>query len=299
MKENKIAIILVNWDGIQDTLACIESLNKCTVNNFEIFVVDNASNISPEAILTQKYPAVHFIASPINLGFAAGNNLALDKINADEYEFVLFLNNDTLVAPDFISPLRAAFENNPNIVAVQPCIFYEKAPNKIWNAGGIWNQWIGDSFSLKKNQTNNTISYCDWLTGCAILAKTATLKKLGGFDPSFFAYYEDVDLSFRLRQDGRQLAMVPKSIIWHKVGSAVQSSLGKEGKQQPLVHFWNWRNRIWVIRKYQNIVFLILNFPFLIVQLFSYSLYFITKRRWTKLKFTWKGFIAGWFDSMN
>jgi GT2 family glycosyltransferase len=108
-----------------------------------------------------------------------------------------------------------------------------------------------------------------------------------------------VELSFRLNENKNQLAMVPNSIIWHKVGGSVHKSNTKEGNLNPLVHFWNWRNRIWVMKKYQSPLLLILNSLFLIPQFLFTCLYFIARGRWIKLKLTFKGFIEGIRYSIN
>ncbi|MEY4279088.1 MAG: hypothetical protein RL377_1092 [Bacteroidota bacterium] len=292
------AIVLVNWNGLQDTIECIESLYASSDHNFEIFLVDNASTISPEQTIQSKFPKVNYIASSTNLGFTGGNNFALEHILKNHFEYVLFLNNDTILDPHFLAPLLQAFDQNPQLNAVQPCIYYHQQPTKIWSAGGKWNQWIGDAFTMNELPQNKQITYPDWITGCAMMVKTSAIQQTGGFNIPFFAYYEDVELSFRLNQDKNQLAMVPTSIIWHKVGGSVHTP-NKEGNLNPMVHYWNWRNRIWVMKKYQSPLLLLFNLILLIPKFIFTCSYFIARARWNKLKLTCKGFLDGLRYSIN
>jgi GT2 family glycosyltransferase len=299
MNVNKTAILLVNWNGLQDTLDCLDSLYGCQEDNFEIFLVDNGSAISPKETITNRYPKVHYIASKVNLGFAAGNNLAIATIADLDFTYVLFLNNDTLVSPHFLRPLVQALEHNQELNAVQPCIYYAHQPKQIWSAGGKWNKWLGDSLTIKVFSNQNKLCYRDWLTGCAMMVRGTALKQLGGFNPQFFAYYEDVELSFRLNEKHNQLALVPDSVIWHKVGGSVHTLKNKEGNLSPMVHFWNWRNRIWVMKKYQSNLWLLINGVILVPQFLLTCLYFVTRGRWNKLKLTYKGFRDGIRYSIN
>jgi GT2 family glycosyltransferase len=158
---------------------------------------------------------------------------------------------------------------------------------------------MGDAQTIAERPIENLFYNCDWLTGCAMLIRTTTLKHTGGFNPKFFAYYEDVDLSFRLNKNKNQLAVVPNSVIWHKAGGSVHKANNKEGNLSPLVHFWNWRNRIWVMKKYQPALLVLVN-AFLLVPIFLFTcVYFIVRGRWNKLKLTCKGFWDGLSYSIN
>ena len=299
MSAPTIAILLINWNGLDDTLLCLETLYACEANNFEIFLVDNGSEIAPEKIITARFPKVHYIASELNLGFAAGNNLAIETILERNFTYLLFLNNDTLVSPGFLGPLYQALEDNPQLNAVQPCIFFKNNPHQIWSAGGKWNKWTGDAETITNIPRQNSLIQRDWLTGCAMMVRITALKHIGGFNPHFFAYYEDVELSFRLNENKNQLAFVPNSVIWHKVGGSVHLADTMEGSLNPMVHYWNWRNRIWVMKKYQPALLLLVN-AFLLVPTFLFTcVYFIVRGRWNKLKLTCKGFWDGLSYSIN
>jgi GT2 family glycosyltransferase len=299
MSAPTIAILIINWNGLDDTLQCLDALYACEENNFEVFLVDNASEISPEKIITARFQKVHYIASESNLGFAGGNNLAIKTVLELGFTYILFLNNDTLTSPDFLSPLCQALEKNPQLNAVQPCIYFAHKPDQIWSAGGKWNKWKGDAETITKIPSQNELYQLDWLTGCAMMVRATALKHTGGFNPQFFAYYEDVELSFRLNENKNQLALVANSVIWHKVGGSVHLVDNTEGNLYPMVHFWNWRNRIWVMKKYQPTMLLLVNTFILIPKFIFACIYFIVRGRYNKLKLTCKGFWAGLRFSIN
>lgn len=306
--QSNIAIILVNWNGIADTMDCLYSLQKIEQQNFDCIVVDNASVINPASELLNTFPDIILLRQEQNLGFAGGNNKGIEYALAHNYEYILLLNNDTIVNPGFLNPLVDCLNNNPLLSAVQPLIYFDDQPNTIWSAGGIWNKWLGDSFTIKHVNTKEPFINRDWLTGCAFFVRATTLKQLGGFNNKLFAYYEDVDLSFRINTNHNALALVPTSIIYHKVSASVNASSvannekqisNKEGKLNPLVHYWNARNRIWLIKKYQPWFTL----PTTILSVFIYytfvCIYFIVRGRFIKLKAVLKGIWEGCTQTMD
>ncbi len=218
-------IIIVNWNGKADTLACLASLRKISYLSRHILVVDNASaDGSVEAIRAQ-FPEVEVLVNDKNERFARANNQGIQKALVAGADLVLLLNNDTEVAPDFLDHLVSAAESRSDVGMVAPKIYYQYDPQLIWFAGGRINFWTGRILHRGLRQRDFPPKYdspevVDFLTGCAILAKRECLEKAGLLDESYYMYAEDVDWCWRARQAGLVCLLQPAAKIWHKVGAS-------------------------------------------------------------------------------
>jgi hypothetical protein len=222
-------IIIVNWNGKADTLACLASLQKVGHQPRHILVVDNASTDGSVEAIRAQFPEVEVLVNEKNERFARANNQGLQKALAAGADFVLLLNNDTEVAPDFLDHLVAAAESRPDTGMVAPKIFYQHDPQRIWFAGGRINFWTGRIYHLGLRQRDFPAKHAsaepvDFLTGCAILAKRECLEKIGFLDESYYMYAEDVDWCWRARQAGFVCLYQPAAKIWHKVSASAGGS---------------------------------------------------------------------------
>jgi GT2 family glycosyltransferase len=218
-------IIIVNWNGKADTLACLASLRKISYPSRHILIVDNASaDGSVEAIRAQ-FPEAEVLVNERNERFARANNQGMQKALAAGAEFVLLLNNDTEVAPDFLDHLVSAAGSRQEVGMVAPKIYYHHDPQLIWFAGGRINLWTGRVSHRGLRQRDLPPKYIspiavDFLTGCAILAKRGFLEKVGFLNDGYFMYIEDVDWCWRAQQAGFVCLYQPAAKIWHKVGAS-------------------------------------------------------------------------------
>ncbi|WP_423147439.1 glycosyltransferase family 2 protein [Rubrolithibacter danxiaensis] len=291
-----VCIILLNWNGLEDTLNCIYSIKThCRTNIYDIIVADNGSTDHSLYILKEQFPEFIFIDNKTNIGFAAGNNKALKYSITHGYSYSLLLNNDTIIEEDIISPLLSYLEGKHAIAAVQPLIYFLNDRNKIWNGGSYFNKFLGLattnlSRSIKKIEATNV----DWVTGCCFLVRNEALIKSGLFNERFFLYHEDVDLSFRLRLEGFQLHFIPWVKLYHKAGaSGKKNSKKKEGPVAPIIHYFNTRNHIWILRRYINPIYFIFALPYQIVYYCSVLFYFLVRRRLKKAHYLMKGIKDG------
>ncbi len=216
-----VAVILVNWNGRQDTLACLDSLRQVDYPALKIILVDNASTDGLVAVVNADYPEVELIVSPTNEGFVGGNNLGMARADAIGADYILLLNNDTEVAPDFLGRLVEAAQQ-PGIGIVGPLIYYHGEPRRIWSAGGRIDWGRGDPIALGEDawdegQFGDSPYVVDYVSGCALMIKRETLKAVGPLDPRFFAYYEEVEWCARVGRAGYRILVVPQSRIWHKI----------------------------------------------------------------------------------
>jgi GT2 family glycosyltransferase len=294
----KIAIILLNWNSFEHTSNCIQSLRLCDYQNFEIIVVDNGSVDGSGDLLKTNFPEIVLLASPTNVGFAAGNNRGFSYAIEQSIPYAMMLNNDVFVEPDFLSQLVNYMELHPDCGAIQPKIFFNHDRKKIWNGGSYFLPWLGWTYSKRYMRTagvlQNQFQLVDWITGCAFLTRTSILKETGLLKEAFFIYYEDVELSFLIRSKGYQLIFHPQSVIYHIAGSSNKAKVkGKEGYSNPFVHYLNTRNHIWFLKLWTKWY----HWPSTLITLFLYYLsimfYFAFRWRIVKLKSVIRGVYHG------
>lgn len=288
----KIAIILVDWNGHDVTRSCLDSLMAMPGRSdlsTDIYVVDNGSSDPLAPILSPIFPTVHFLRSEKNLGFTGGNNLALAQALQADPDYILYLNNDTEVTADFLFPLVDFLETHPQAGAVQPKICFYPDKGTLWNNGNIFYKFIGQT-AVKGYGKPDIIPggaplEQPWLTGCAFLMR-ATLCRSPHylhFDDHFFALYEDVDLSFRIKKAGYSLFLIPNSRIYHRAGySSTTRTKGKEGHTHPFMVYLQCRNRIWTTRLYTPWYFVLTAALYLIMYFSLLIPYFLLRGRTQK-----------------
>lgn len=244
----KVSIILVNYNGDKDTLDCISSLEKVIYKNYEIIVVDNASDNQDE--LENKLPTgVVLIKSEKNLGFSGGNNLGIEYAMEHGSSYVLLLNNDTIVKKDFLDRLVEVAEKNKNVGIVTGKILFHSEPNRVWFGGGEANIEKAMVHHLGVGQTDKSssdIKDISFVTGCLMLISKETISKVGILDDSYFMYSEDVDYCCRIVKENLRMIYTPQSVIYHKV------SVSTGGKNSPFSQYYRTRNDMIVIEKYAN-----------------------------------------------
>lgn len=255
-------IIVLNWNGWKDTIACLKSLYSLQETNFFVIVVDNgSSDNSIEEIdnflkvnrkaefykvnevsgnlditgadygkITNKTTFLYCLKQ--NYGFAKGNNIGIEFAKLLHPEFILLLNNDTEVEPDFLSKLISFSKSYPKYVALCPkiCFFYDK--NLIWNCGGkIWWGFRKYYYARSKEDSIKEKEYLEisFVTGCALFFRTSMVENSKLLTERFFHGEEDFELSYRYKKLGYKMACVLGSKIYHKVGSSTKSlnSIGK------------------------------------------------------------------------
>lgn len=296
-----VAVILLNWNTPQYSFNCIKSLlAHCDQRNFDVIITDNGSTDNSFVFLKKEFPEAYFIDNKKNLGFAEGNNRALAYSIQKGYRYSLLLNSDTDVKEDIVSPLLTYLENNKSVGGCQPAIYWMHEPSKIWNGASYFNSFLGITYSKKTQNKKKEIKKVDWITGCAMMLRNEALCKSGLFTERFFLYYEDVDLSFRIRKAGYELHYLPNLSVYHEAGaSGKQKAKNKEGVLQPIIHYYINRNKIWILRKYGSPWLAPLNiliYSFYYIPLFAY---FALRRRWQKASFLLKGIKEGLFAPLS
>ena len=240
-----VNLIILTWNNSKILEICLDSIEKIDRNDFKVSIVDNSSSDNTIEMVSEKFPHYSLIRNSENLKYAGGYNSALKQIAFADDEYVILLNDDTIVSRDFIDELVSPLLNEQKTIISVPKILYASNINKIWYAGGNVNLWKGiishvgirDFDSPKYSFKNET----DYATGCCFCIKYSDLKKLNYFDLSFDMYCEDVDLSLRAKALNRTIIYNPKSVILHRVSQSIGEHSFKKNKlklQSQLRLFW-------------------------------------------------------------
>lgn len=251
-----ISIIIVNWNGKKDTLACLSSLYKLEREDskIDVIVVDNNSDDDSVSEISTKFPHVSVVVNPENLGFTGGNNKGIEIAKAKGAEYLWLLNNDTTVDPYALQELlKVAREDRVGIVGPKIYFYrgheYHKSRYKenergkvFWYAGGIvdWkNMYVSHRGvdEVDKGQYDKT-EETPFVSGCSMFCTQSFIDTVGYLDNKYYLYLEDFDYCMKAKRAGFKLVYAPKSIIWHKNAS----SSGKPGS--PLHEYYLTRNRI-------------------------------------------------------
>ncbi|OGD32348.1 hypothetical protein A3C91_04795 [Candidatus Azambacteria bacterium RIFCSPHIGHO2_02_FULL_52_12] len=266
----KVTIILVNYNGTNDTLACLDSLRHVDYPAYDIIVVDNASKDVQELVADVgfSFPAAKIITVPQNRGFAGGNNVGIEYALAHRSDYVLLLNNDTTVAPDFLTKLVEAAESKEQIGIVGPKIYFHAEPARIWYAGGefSWRQGgrhLGHG-EIDRYPKDARVASTRYMTGCALLIKAEVMQRIKMMPELYFLYFEDIDWSLAARKAGYDIAVAHGSHVWHKVSQSTR----KMG--EPVLHYYHVRNALLLAKRHAP--------PLAYIGMYAWSMYFYAKQ---------------------
>lgn len=248
--EDKVGVILVNYNGAKYNSECIESIKKSDFKNISIYIVDNNSSDDSVKILKEQYlEDICLIENRENLGFSEANNIGIKKALMDNCEYILLLNNDTVIEEDMISKLIEGSVRYNNAVTA-PKIYYYDNQDIIWSAGGDinWNKGIAVQYGIdeKDEKQYDEESAIRFATGCCILIPKKVINKVGFLSDEYFLYYEDTDYSTRITNSGIDIIYLPKAKMYHKVSASTG------GDKSELVIYYMTRNRLIFNKKYNS-----------------------------------------------
>jgi len=233
-QQKKVALIILNWNGKEDTLRCLASVEKLLKKNIvlQTFVVDNGSTDGSVDEIRKKFPFVWIIQNHENVGFTGGNNTAIHVALKENADYFWILNNDTVVEKYSLAELVDVFDD-PTVGIATSKIYFMKGNEfhykrykenergkVLWYAGGIidWNNVYGSHRGVDEvdHGQYEDIVETDYATGCSMMIARKCIETVGMFDNRYFAYVEDMDLSLRVKKFGWKILFVPTSILWHK-----------------------------------------------------------------------------------
>jgi len=235
----KISFIIPNFKGEVHLAACLQSLGEAA----SVLVVDNASKPSWLKLMKSRFPQVKWLENKLNLGFAPAINQGLIAGQEKGDDYLVLLNNDVIVPDNFVKDLIQFIKSHPQIVLFSPKIYFapgyefhqqrylkKERGQVIWYAGGQIDRanWLFSHRGVDEVDQGqwDKLAETDFVTGCCLVIKTELVKKIGLMDKRYFAYFEDVDYSFRAQKQGFKTWYVPQLYLWHKnAGSSASGSL--------------------------------------------------------------------------
>jgi len=261
----KVFLVILNWNGGEMTLDCLQSLEGIKSDGFsvEVIVVDNGSTDDSVERIRKTEPKVKIVENKKNLGFAEGNNVGIRYALENRADYICLLNNDTRVDPDFLVELFKVAQSDKKIGLIGGKIYFEKKyeffkdkykdsqrGKVIWYAGGLidWNNVYASHRGVNEvdtGQYDQTVE-TEYISGCLMFGAREMFRKAGLFDKRYYLYFEDVDLSQRIRKEGFKLIFYPKAKIWHL-------NSGSSGSGSSLHDYFITRNRLLFGMKYASL----------------------------------------------
>lgn len=216
---SKTCVVILNYNNSTDTIKCINMLRSSNLAQ-KIVVVDNASTEADCAKLTAAISNIGIICLATNIGYSCGNNVGMQWALANtDCKYIFLLNNDAYVEPDCVEQLEAYLDRHADVAVCAPRIMFAHDPATIWYGGGEIN-WVkggGVSWNIyKKFDANITPCPVTFISGCAMMLRRDLLLKIGGFDPRFFMYCEDIEFCARIIQSGYKMMYLPSAVVLHR-----------------------------------------------------------------------------------
>ncbi|OQW96357.1 MAG: hypothetical protein BWK77_05110 [Verrucomicrobia bacterium A1] len=273
-----VHIVTLNWQNWRETFVLLHALRELRYDPFQTVVVDNGSKDDSVPRLRETFPEISILEEKTNLGFGGGNNAAIRRALDAGADYVWLINNDANPAPDALAALVDVAERDPRAGAVGSVILNRDRPEQVdaWG-GGTVVPWVG--YARFSRGPGEPLQY---ITGTSMLLKAAALRDVGLFDERFFLYWEDTDLSFRLRQKGWNLAVAKSSRVWH----TMSTTTGKDPYNRA---YHIMRSHVLFLRKHAAAAL-----PKALTALVLQSLGKLRHANLVALRAIWAGWLAGW-----
>ncbi len=221
MRSAQFSVIVLNWNGEPFLEECLGSLQRQSLRNYEVILVDNGSTDRSVEFVAKRFPQVIVVPLPKNLGFCGGNN---EGIKRSSGEWIILLNNDTEVVPEFLNAIHQAIQTDPDAGMFACKMLFADSPSVIDNCGFTVSpagtaQEIG-RFEIDQGQYGPDLEPFGPSGGAGVYSR-AMLERIGYLDEDFFLIYEDYDLAMRARLQGFRCRFVPQAVVFHKYRSSL------------------------------------------------------------------------------
>lgn len=246
LDQPQVAIIILNWNNVDDTLACLRSVDALNYPAIYVIVVDNGSTNDAVSTIRVKHPQITVIEIGENLGYAGGNNIGIKHALKQGSDYIWLLNDDIIVSQHSLSTLIDVAKMWSNVGFLGPKVYIQEKPKHILTAGVLVNKQfyshhrgIGE---LDQGQYNE-VTEIDSLSGCSLLVSRKLIEDIGLLDENFFAYHEEIDWCYRARLAGYKTLFVPQAMVWHPDTRSRDMTSAR-------VMYYMSRNRLLFLRKH-------------------------------------------------
>lgn len=281
--QRRIAVVMLNWNQFADTAECLRSLADVKTPRFTTVVLDNGSRDNSPADLAEAFPGVYCMCNARNFGFAEGNNVGIRAALAAGADYVLLLNNDTVVRPDFLEAMIEAAEERPRCGILGGCLMYYDDPTSLWCLGGYlrW-PWAGmRTVGRGKAVSGTAVERFDYVSGALMLVRRAVFEEIGLLNPAYFLNWEDTEFCERARRAGWEVLATPRAVVLHKVSRATAGTIAT---------YYTQRNRLLFTRQYVAApVFWAVVVPFHFARLLQRTAAWLLRRRAALAAAAWRG----------
>jgi GT2 family glycosyltransferase len=216
-----VAIVVLNYNGLSDTTECLRSIARNDYPALLTLVVDNASDDDPTPALRDEFPCVRVLRTPVNSGWAGGNNVGIRAALEQGCKYVILLNNDTVVAPDFAERLVAAALQFPEYGVIGPVINDMNEPDRVQTDGCRFNGKTGKGFFERQvvrivGADQPHVSETDIVNGCCLMLSEKVVRTIGLIEEQFFLIHEESDFCLRARRAGFRCGILAAPLVWHR-----------------------------------------------------------------------------------
>ena len=247
-----VSVVILNWNGekmLEKYLPDVVKYSDVDGVPADVWVIDNASTDNSVDLIKRSFPMVRLLLLDRNYGFAGGYNKGLEQIDSD---YLILLNSDVRVTDGWLAPVIRYMENNPEVAVCQPKLMSDRNTSFFEYAGAAGGYIDKYGYPFCRGRVFSDVEedhgqYDDvqqifWASGAALFVRTEVFKGVGGFDESFFAHMEEIDLCWRIRNSGYKIMYIPSSVVYH-VGAATLK------KENPFKTYLNFRNNLYMLYK--------------------------------------------------
>lgn len=274
MPQPLLHILILSNSRRDDTLACLSALFQSDYGNFQIILLDNGSTDGTVAAVRQSYADLPIISLGENLGYAGNNNVGIKMALDHGAEWILLLNDDTVLEPTCLSTLMQTVIADPTVGMAGPMVYHFDEPDVIQSAGGVLGKYW-DNRHLGQNEKDHgqfpAVHEVEWITGCALLVSRSVIEQVGMLDPDYFLYWEETEWCIRAGKAGWKIVHVPGAKLWHK-------GVKRDYQPRPYVTYYHTRNHLLTLAKHRAPM---VAWAYTLTQIFRSLVSWSLKSRWS------------------